>query len=70
MQRVETYILAAIAFPALIGVLACNDNDRDEHQGAASKAATSQQATPQKPAEKPNVEEEEEGAEVRVYRAE
>jgi 3-keto-disaccharide hydrolase len=63
MQRVETCILAAIAFPALIGVLACNDNDRDEHQAAASKAATSQQATPQKPAEKPNVEEEEEGEE-------
>jgi 3-keto-disaccharide hydrolase len=63
MQRVETCILAAILFPALLGLLACNDNDRDEQQAAASRAATSQQATAQKPAAKPSAEEEEEGEE-------
>src|SRR5215467_5422039 len=63
MRRVETCVLAAIQLPVLIGLLACNDNDRDERQAAASKAATSQQATSQKPAEKPNVEEEDEGEE-------
>ncbi len=63
MQRIEACILAAILLPALMGLLACNDNDRDEQQAAAPKAATSQQATPQTSAQKPNAEEEEEGEE-------
>jgi Domain of Unknown Function (DUF1080) len=63
MEKVETCILAAILLPALIGLLACNNNDRDEQQAAASKSATSQQAAAQKPGVKPGVEEEEEGEE-------
>ena len=63
MQRAEIGILAVLLFVGLTGLLACNENDRDEQQVAASKAVASQQATAQKPAEKPNAEEEEEGEE-------
>ncbi len=63
MRKSEVRILAAILFAAAIGLVACNDNDRDEQQAGAPKAVSSQQATTQKPAEKPNTEEEEEGEE-------
>ena len=63
MQRVETWVLGAILLPALMGLLACNDNDWDEQQAAASKFATSQQAAGQNTAQKANAEEEEEGEE-------
>jgi hypothetical protein len=62
MQRAEVCILGAILFVGLIGLLACNEEDRDKQQTSASKAMTPQQAA-QKPAEKPSVEEEEEGEE-------
>lgn len=63
MRRSEICILAAILFVALIGVVACNDNDRDEQQAGASKPVSPQQTAAQKPGEKPNTEEEEEGEE-------
>lgn len=63
MGRFEILILAVILFAAVIGLVACNDNDRDEQQASASKAVPSQQTTAQNPAEKPNTEEEEEGEE-------
>ncbi len=63
MRKSEICILAAILFAAVIGLVACNDNERDEQQAGASKAGSSQQPTAQKPAEKPNTEEEEEGEE-------
>ena len=63
MRRFETCILAAILFAAVFELVACNENDRDEQQAAASRASSFQQPTAQKPAEKPNAEEEEEGEE-------
>src|SRR5215472_2318049 len=63
MRTSEICILAAFLFAAVIGLVACKDNDRDEQQAGASKAVSSQQATAKKPAEKPNTEEEEEGEE-------
>ena len=63
MRTSEICMLAAILFAAVIGLVACNENDRDEQQAGASKAVSSQQPTAQKPAEKPNTEEEEEGEE-------
>ena len=53
--------IVAILFAVLLGFPACNDNDRDEQQANASKAVASQQTSAKKPAEKPNVEQEEEG---------
>ena len=65
MRKSEVGILAAILFAAVIILAACNDNDRDEQQAGSSKAGSSQQPTAQKPAEKPNTEEEgEEGPAV------
>ena len=63
MQRAEICILAAVVFAGLIGLLGCNENDRDEQQTNTSKAVASQQPTAQESAAKPNVEEEEEGEE-------
>ena len=63
MRRSEICLLAAILSAAVIGLVACNGNERDEQQAGVSKAVSSQQATAQKPAEKPNTEEEEEGEE-------
>jgi hypothetical protein len=63
MQKSEICILPAILFAAAIGLVACNDNGRDEQQAGTSKAVSSQPATAQKPSEKPNTEEEEEGEE-------
>ena len=62
MRRYEICILAVILF-ALIGLVACNENDRDEQRAGAPKAVSAQQATTQKPTEKSNAEEEEEGEE-------
>jgi hypothetical protein len=63
MLAAEIRIIVAILFAGLLVLPACNDNDRDEQQAAASKGVASQQTSAQKPAEKPNVEEEEEGEE-------
>lgn len=65
MPTADMRIIVAILFAGLLGFPACNDNDRDEQQANASKAMASQQTSAQKPAEKPNVEEEgEEGLAV------
>ena len=63
MPTADMRIIVAILFAGLLGFPACDANDRDEQQASASKGAASQQTTAQKPAEKPNVEEEEEGEE-------
>ncbi|HYM75574.1 MAG TPA: family 16 glycoside hydrolase [Candidatus Dormibacteraeota bacterium] len=63
MPTANMRIIVAILFAGLLGFPACNDNDRDEQQANASKVVGSQQTSAQKPAEKPNVEEEEEGEE-------
>lgn len=65
MPTADMRIIVAILFAGLLSFPACNDNDRDEQQANASKAVASQQTSAQKPAEKPNVEEEgEEGLAV------
>jgi len=63
MPAAEMRIIVAILFAGLLVLPACNDNDRDEQQAGASKSVASPQTSAQKPAEKPNVEEEEEGEE-------
>jgi len=59
----ETRITVSILFAGLLGLPACNEHDRDEQKAGASKGVTSQRTSAQKPAEKPNIEEEEEGEE-------
>jgi hypothetical protein len=63
MPTAEIRIIVALLFAGLLGFPACNDNDRDEQQAGASKGMAAQETSAQKPAEKPNVEEEEEGDE-------
>jgi hypothetical protein len=64
MRAVKITILAAVTI-ALAGLAACSDKDKDtdEQQGSASKAVAGQQATAQKPVEKPDTDEDEEGEE-------
>jgi hypothetical protein len=62
MRTVKIAILAAV-FVGLAGLVACNDKDTDEPQTTISKALAGQQTTAQKPAEKPDADEEEEGEE-------
>jgi hypothetical protein len=62
MCTVKISVLAAVlvGFAALV---ACNDKDTDERQTTTSKVLAGQQSTTQKPAEKPDADEEEEGEE-------
>jgi Domain of Unknown Function (DUF1080) len=55
--------ILATVLVGLAGLVACNDNDRDEQQTDASKAVTGQKTAAQKPAEKPDADEGEEGEE-------
>jgi len=59
MPTAEIRIIVATLFAGLVGCAACNDSDRDEQ----SKSVATQQTSAQKPTEKRNVEEEEEGEE-------
>jgi len=61
MSTAKIAILVA-AVVALAGLVACNDKDRDEQDGA-SKAVTGRQTAPQKPTQKPGADEGEEGEE-------
>jgi Domain of Unknown Function (DUF1080) len=60
----STMKIAAIAavLVGLAGLVACNDKNMDKHP-TTSNAAASQQPTAQKPAEKPDADEDEEGEE-------
>jgi 3-keto-disaccharide hydrolase len=62
MSTMKIAILAA-ALVGLAGLLACNENDKDEQQTSASKAAGATQSTAQKPNQKPDADEGEEGEE-------
>jgi hypothetical protein len=62
MRTVKIAILAAV-LAGLAGLVACSDKDTDERQTTASNAAASQQTAAQKPAEKPDADEDEEGEE-------
>jgi len=55
-------LLAAVLL-GLVGLVACNDEDKDEQQTGASKAVAGQNMAAQKPAEKPDADEGEEGEE-------
>jgi len=61
MSTAKIAILVA-AVVALAGLVACNDKDRDEQDGA-SKAVTGRQTAAQKPTQKPGADEGEEGEE-------
>jgi hypothetical protein len=63
MPTAEIRMIVAILFAGLLVFPACNDNDGDEQQAGASKGVASQQTSAQEPAEKHDVEEEEEGEE-------
>jgi hypothetical protein len=62
MRKVKIAILAAVLF-GLAGLVACNGKDADERQAASSKVFAAQQTATQKPAEKPDADEDEEGEE-------
>ncbi len=62
VSKVTIGLLATMFF-ALAGLVACNDKDADEQQGSAAKAVAAQQTAAQKPAEKPDADEGEEGTE-------
>jgi 3-keto-disaccharide hydrolase len=62
MRKVKIAILAAVLV-GLAGLVACNDKDTDERQATPSKVLAAQQTATQKPAEKPDVDEDEEGEE-------
>ena len=62
MRKVKITILAAVLV-GFAGLVACNDKHTDERQTTASKVLAAQQTTTQKPAEKPDVDEDEEGEE-------
>jgi Domain of Unknown Function (DUF1080) len=64
MCTVKIAILAAVLV-GLTGLVACNDNDKDtdERQTTTSRVLAGQQTTAQKPAEKPDADEDEEGEE-------
>lgn len=62
MRKVKIAILAAVLV-GLAGLVACNGKDADERQAAASKVFAAQQTAAQKPAEKPDADEDEEGEE-------
>jgi hypothetical protein len=62
MCTVKISVLAAVLV-GLAALVACNDKDTDEQQTTTSKVLAGQQSTAQKPAEKPDADEEEEGEE-------
>ena len=62
MPTVKIAILATLLV-GLAGLLACNDKDADEQQTSASKAVAGQQSAAQKPEQKPDADEGEEGEE-------
>jgi len=55
--------IVAAVLAGVVGPLACRENNRDEQQVSASKAAGATQSTAQKPNEKPDADEGEEGEE-------
>src|SRR6266581_1264701 len=55
--------IVAVVLTGVVGPLACKENNRDEQQLSASKAAGATQSTAQKPNEKPDSDEGEEGEE-------
>ena len=62
MRTVQIAILTAVLI-GLAGLVACDDKDADEQQNSSSKAAAGQQTAAQKPTEKPDTDEGEEGDE-------
>jgi len=62
MEKLRIALWVAVLF-AVPGFAACTDKDTDEQQAGALKAVAGQQAAAQKPAEKPEAGEEEEGEE-------
>ena len=60
MSTVKIAVVAAV-LAGLIDLLACRENNRDGQQVSASKAAAATQSTAQKPNEKPDADEGEEG---------
>jgi hypothetical protein len=62
MGKVTIGLLAAVLV-GLAGLVACNGKDTDEQQDSTAKALPGQQASTQKPAEKPDADEGEEGEE-------
>jgi hypothetical protein len=60
MKKPSIALWVAVVF-GLAGLVACNDKDTDEQQTSASKAVAGQQTTAQKPAEKPEADEGEDG---------
>src|SRR5881397_3395670 len=60
MGKFTIGLLAAAVF-GLTVLVACNDKDTDEQQSSASKAVAGQQTAAQKPAQKPDADEGEEG---------
>src|SRR5436189_1410432 len=62
MSTMKIAIVAAV-LAGVVGPLACRENNRDEQQKSASKAAADTQSTAQKPNEKPDADEGEEGEE-------
>lgn len=62
MRTVKIAVLVAVLV-GLAGLVACNDKDANGQQTSASKAAAGQQMATQRPAEKPDVDEDEEGEE-------
>ena len=61
MSRLK-YVLLMVALVALAIVASCNDRERDEQKTGAAKTAASQ-STAQKPNQKPDTDEDEEGEE-------
>ena len=62
MRTVKIAILVAVLV-GLAGLAVCDDKDADEQKISASKAAADRQTATQKPAGKPDVDEDEEGEE-------
>jgi hypothetical protein len=62
MRTVKIAVLV-IVLVGLAGLVVCNDKTAGEQKTSASKAAAGQQTANQKPAEKPDVDEDEEGEE-------
>jgi Domain of Unknown Function (DUF1080) len=62
MCTVKIAILAAVLV-GLAGLVVCNGKEADEQKTSASKAVAGQQTATQKPAEKPDADEDEEGEE-------
>lgn len=68
MSTMKLVILTSVLV-ALTGVVACNDKNTDDQQASAPKAVSGQQAATQKPADKADVDEGEEGVEGPAHRA-